>query len=61
MSAPKRLGRPPLQQGQASTSLSVRVPNSVYDEANRKAATEQVSMSTLLRRALEHLLKDERG
>lgn len=54
-------GRPPLQVGETSTPICVRVPNNVYDEATRRVKSDRVSMSELVRRALSHVLKDERG
>lgn len=54
----KRRGRPPLEDGERSTSIHVRVPDRVYDETDRKAKEERVSVPELVRRAIDHLLND---
>ena len=54
-------GRPPLQAGESTTSICVRVPNPVYDRATKKASADRVSVPELVRRAITDLLKDERS
>ena len=43
-------GRPPLAEGEPSTSISVRVPNSVFDRLTKHARDLGVSLPELLRR-----------
>lgn len=52
-------GRPPLEHGEPSTALTVRLPNRVYDQACRKATHERVSLPEIVRRALTNLLEDD--
>jgi hypothetical protein len=49
--ADKPPGRPPLQRGDPSVSVHLRVPGSQYDAAYRRAARERLSVPEYLRRA----------
>ena len=49
--ADRPTGRPPLQRGDPSVSVHLRVPSSQYDAAYQRAKTVGVSVPEFLRRA----------
>ena len=54
-----RRGRPPLSDDEGSTSVHVKLPDSVYDRAYERAADERVSVPEVIRRALERDLETQ--
>lgn len=61
MSEPKRLGRPPLTEGDTPARVHLTVPSSDYDRADQLAQREGVSVPELLRRGLKRVLADDGG
>ena len=45
-------GRPPLQRGDPSVSVHVRVPSSQYDRLDQRAKAERVNIPELIRRRM---------
>jgi hypothetical protein len=50
----RRVGRPPLDPTDSSTSMNVRVPSRRYDEIYARAWRERLSVQQFVRRAIEH-------
>lgn len=48
----RRRGRPPLEDGDPSTDVCVKMPARLYDETYHLAAVRRVSVPELIRRAL---------
>lgn len=53
----RRRGRPPLKEGEKSTSIKVRVSASDYDRISRLAIRSDLSMSKVFRFAVHRLLQ----
>lgn len=54
-------GRKPLAEGQATSTLTVRLPETLYDDACKAAIKQGISISALIREGLARVLKDQRG
>jgi hypothetical protein len=48
----RKPGRPPLDDGDETVSVSFRLPSAQYDELARRAQQERLSLSEQLRREL---------
>jgi len=60
MPEPRRpRGRPPLEPGQRTTLISVRVTEPTYDKLYDKATRERVSVQDLCRRGVRLVLEDD--
>jgi hypothetical protein len=53
----RRPGRPPLQRGERSVSVCVKLPSAQFDAACRRAAADRMSVPELLRRAASSALR----
>jgi hypothetical protein len=56
---PRKTGRPPLREGEASCSLHVRLPTSDFDRVFVKASRDRLSMSEFVRHAVTRVLADD--
>jgi predicted HicB family RNase H-like nuclease len=54
-------GRKPLMEGQATGTVTVRLPYPLHDDACKLALKQGVSVSALLREGLQRILKDQHG
>lgn len=59
--SPRRPGRPSLKDGEKSTQVNVRVPNSEYDRACELAIRNRVPVARVFRHALQRFLKSNAG
>lgn len=59
MSPKRRLGRPALVAGQRGESLTAVVTREIYDEACRIALRRGITVSAVVRAALEQLVRSE--
>jgi hypothetical protein len=57
--SPGRRGRPPLDDGGASTAVSIRLSNEMYDQACAVATRKSISIPALIRDAVARFLHTE--
>ena len=55
----RRSGRPPLQAGDSTVKLGVRLPTAVYERARRAAFRQGVSLSDVLRAAVARVTRSD--
>jgi hypothetical protein len=53
----KRVGRPPLREGEHTTPVSVRIPDPDYDELCRASTLMRVSVPDLIRRGVAIVIR----